>query len=135
MSGEDNKNVITRCFKALKAGDLEQVDHLTTDDFTWWVAPTTISSGTYIKEKWLQLISGILGDLAGPMTLQLGDLTAEDDRVSVTMVGNIPFKSGKVYNNHYHHLFWLRDGRISAVKEYLDTYHVGEIFGFPSATA
>jgi ketosteroid isomerase-like protein len=65
----------------------------------------------------------------------LGDFTAEDDRVSVTTVGNVPFKSGKVYNSHYHFLFFLRHGEISAVKEYLDTYHSGEIFGFPSATA
>jgi uncharacterized protein len=67
--------------------------------------------------------------------LVLGGFTAEDDRVSVTMVGNIPQRSGKVYSSHYHILFWLRDGKISAVKEYLDTYHVGEIFGFPSAIA
>jgi ketosteroid isomerase-like protein len=80
-------------------------------------------------------MSEVLGDLAGPMTLQLGDLTAEDDRVSLTMIGNIPFKSGKVYNSHYHNLFFLRDGKVSAVKEYLDTYHAGQIFGFPSATA
>jgi ketosteroid isomerase-like protein len=135
MSGEDNKNVVRSFVRALEAGDLEQVGHLTTDDFTFWVAPTTISSGTYTKKKWLQLMSEVLGDLAGPMTLQLGDLTAEDDRVSLTMVGNIPFKSGKVYNSHYHNLFFLRDGKVSAVKEYLDTYHAGEIFGFPSATA
>jgi hypothetical protein len=134
MSGEDNKSMVRRFFKALEAGDLEQADRLTTDDFTFWVTPTTVRTGTYTKEKFLQAVSEIRGDLAGPMTLQLGDLTAEDDRVSVTMVGSLPFKSGKVFNSHYHNLLWLRDGKISAVKEYLDTYHVGEIFGFPSAT-
>jgi ketosteroid isomerase-like protein len=135
MTGEANKNVVRRFFKAFEAGDLEEVAHLTTADFTFWLAPTTIGSGTYSKEKFLQSMSGIQGDLAAPMTLQLGDLTAEDDRVSVTMVGNIPFKSGKVYKPNNHNLFWLRDGKISALKEYLDTYHFGEIFGFPSATA
>jgi ketosteroid isomerase-like protein len=135
MSGEDNKNVVRSFCKAMAAGDLEQISRLTTDDFTFWVAPTTISSGTYPKDKWLQLISDMFDDLAGPMTLQLGDLTAEDDRVSVTMVGNLPLRSGKVYSSHYHNLLWVRDGKVSAVKEYLDTYHAGEIFGFPGATA
>jgi ketosteroid isomerase-like protein len=135
MSGEVNKNVVRSYFKALEAGDLKQMGHLTTDDFTFWVAPTTIASGTYTKEKWLQLVSDTFDNLAKPMTHQLGDLTAEDDRVSVTTVGNIPFKSGKVYRSHYHLLFFLRDGKISAVKEYLDTYHVGEIFGFPNGAA
>src|ERR1700724_3343226 len=99
MTGEDNKNVVRRFVKSFEAGDLEQVGHLLTDDFTFWVAPTTIASGTYTKEKWLQLMSEIFGDLAGPMRQQLGDFTAEDDRVSVTTVGNVPFKSGKVYNS------------------------------------
>jgi uncharacterized protein len=132
---EDNKNVVRSFFKALEAGDIEQIGHLTTDDFTFWIAPTTIASGTYTKETFLKLISETFDNLAGPTTLQLGDLTAEDDRVSVTMVGNMPLKSGKVYNNHYHLLFFLRDGKVSAVKEYSDTYHVGEIFGVPDATA
>lgn len=135
MSGEATKDVVRRFVKALEAMDLEQLGLITTDDLTFWVAPTSIASGTYTKEDWLQLMSGVLGDLAGPITLQLGDLTAEDDRVSLTMVGNILLKSGKIYHNHYHFLFFLREGKISAVKEYSDTYHAGEIFGFPSATA
>ena len=135
MSVEDNKNVVRSYFKAVEAGDLNQLALMTTDDFTFWVAPTTIVSGTYSKEKWLQLVSGLLADMAGPMTQTPNELTAEDDRVSVTAVGVIPFKSGKVYSSHYHYLFFLRDGKISAMKEYLDTYHVGEIFGFPNASA
>jgi hypothetical protein len=46
------------------------------------------------------------------------------------MVGHAPQKSGKLYNCHYHNPFWLRDGKISAVKEYLDTYHAGEVLDF-----
>jgi ketosteroid isomerase-like protein len=134
MSIEDNKNVIRSFVKAFAAGDLEQVGNLLTEDFTFWLAPTSIASGTYAKEKWLQLMSDVLGDLAGPMTLKSGDLTAEDDRVSLTMEGNLPFKSGKVYQGQYHNLFFLRDGKISAMKEYADTYHLGEIFGFPGTT-
>jgi ketosteroid isomerase-like protein len=97
--------------------------------------PTTIRSGTYTKKQFLQAVSELRGELTGPMTLQLRDVTAEDDRVSVTMEGNLPLKSGKAFKSHYHNLLWVRDGKVSAVKEYLDTYHVGEIFGFPGATA
>lgn len=131
MSSEDNKDVIRSFVKAFENGDLGHLDRITTDDITFWVAPTSIASGTYNKSEWLQRIAEVLADLAEPMTLQLGDLTAEDDRVSVTMVGRLPFKNGKVLSSHYHLLFWLRGGKISAAKEYLDTYHVGEVFGFP----
>jgi len=32
--------------------------------------------------------------------------------------------NGRVYDNEYHMLITLRDGRIAAVKEYYDTQHV-----------
>lgn len=132
MSKEENKNVVRSFFSALEAGDVEQIDRLTSDDFTFWVAPTTLASGTYPKSDWLKLMSEIFNGLAGPLTQKLGDLTAEDDRVSVTSIGHVPFKDGNVYSSHYHFLFFLRDGKITAAKEYLDTYHSGEVFGFPN---
>jgi ketosteroid isomerase-like protein len=135
MTLEDNKNVIRKFFKAFEAQDLEELERLAGDDFSWWVAPTTVSSGTYNKAAWLPLIEATFEQVDGPIKLELGDLTAEDDRVSVTMVGHVPFKGGKLYNSHYHLLFQVRDGKIGPVKEYLDTYHVGEIFGFPNAAA
>ena len=134
MSTESNKNIVRSFIKAIVSGDLDRLALTTTDDATFWVSPTTTGSGTRNKEEYLQLISGITGELAKPMTLEMGDFTAEDDRVSLTMVGSMHLKNGKVYNGHYHYLFFLRDGKISAVKEYLDTYHAGEIFGFPDAT-
>ena len=32
-----------------------------------------------------------------------------------------PVTNGNVYNNHYHMLFEIRDGKIAVVKEYADT--------------
>jgi len=135
MNTEDNKNAVRSFIKAMVAGDLDQVRLITTDDATFWVSPTSVSSGTHTKEDWLQMMTGVFSDLARPMTLQMNDFTAEDDRVSLTMAGSMQFKNGKVYNGHYHTLFFLRDGKISAMNEYLDTYHVGEVFGFPDTTA
>jgi ketosteroid isomerase-like protein len=135
MTTEENKNLVKRFIKAFEAKDLDEIRLITADDCTFWVAPTTVASGTYSREAFLQIISDVFADVAGSITLQIGDMTAEDDRVSVTMVGNITFKSGKIYNGTYHNLMWVRDGKISAMKEYPDTYHVGEIFGFPNATA
>jgi ketosteroid isomerase-like protein len=134
MTTEDNKNLVKRFIKAFGTKDLDEVRLVTTDDCTFWVAPTTAASGTHSREEFLQILSDVYEDVDGPITLQIGDITAEDDRVSVTMTGNITFKSGKVYNGTYHNLMWVRDGKISMMKEYLDTYHVGEIFGFPDTT-
>lgn len=52
----------------------------------------------------------------------LHDLTA-GYRVAVTAESRGDHKSGKKYNNHYHFLFFIKDGKISRVKEYFDTEH------------
>ena len=58
-----------------------------------------------------------------------GSLTAEADRVAAEVESYAPLVNGKVYNNHYHMLFEIRDGKITVVKEYADTAHAREVFG------
>lgn len=135
MSTETNKNVVRSFINGIATGDLNRLALTTTDDASFWVSPTTVGSGTRTRDEWLQSMSDMFSGLAKPMTLEMGDFTAEDDRVSLTLVGGMHLKNGKVYNGHWHMLFFLRDGKISAMKEYLDTYHAGEIFGFPDTTA
>ena len=134
MSAEAKKNVVRNFIRAWEAGDVNRLTLATTDDATFWVSPTTIGSGTRTRDEWLQSISGMFSNLSKPMSLQMGDFTAEDDRVSLTLTGSLHLNNGKVYNGNWHMLFFLRDGKISALKEYLDTYHAGQIFGFPDTT-
>ena len=39
--------------------------------------------------------------------------------------------NGRVYNNLYHFVFIVRDGKIAGVKEFLDTEHTTAIFVAP----
>lgn len=56
-------------------------------------------------------------------------MTAEDDRVSVTVDGEGTTPDGRVYTNVYHYLFTFRDGQIVEVREYMDTQSAVEFFG------
>ena len=56
-------------------------------------------------------------------------MTAEDDRVAVEAESKAKLVNGTLYHNRYHFLFVVRDGRIHAVKEYLDTLHVMNALG------
>ncbi len=54
----------------------------------------------------------------------LKEITAEEDRVSVLAESHGVRKStGKKYNNHYHFLFTIENGKIIKTKEYFDTVH------------
>jgi uncharacterized protein len=57
-----------------------------------------------------------------------GTMTAEDDRVAVLADSDGELVSGGRYDNKYHFLFQLRDGLISSVWEYGDTYQSWKAF-------
>ena len=61
-------------------------------------------------------------------------MTAEDDRVAVEAESMAKLVNGERYHNRYHFLFVLRDGRIQAVKEYLDTLHAMSALGAARAS-
>ena len=65
MSTQDNKNVVRSLIKAIEAGDLNKMGLITTDNATFWVSPTTISSGSHTKQEWLQMMSGAFSELLG----------------------------------------------------------------------
>jgi len=54
-------------------------------------------------------------------------MTAEDDRVAVEVSGESIHASGKPYNNKYHFLLIIRDGKIIQLKEYMDTQLAAKI--------
>ena len=39
--------------------------------------------------------------------------------------------NGRVYNNLYHFVFEIKDGKIHVIKEYLDTEHTRAVFLAP----
>lgn len=40
-------------------------------------------------------------------------------------------RDGRTYNNLYHFLFLVRDGKVAGVKEYLDTMHTNAVLCTP----
>jgi hypothetical protein len=68
-------------------------------------------------------LAGNLKLLPNGIEISIGAITAEDDRVAVEAESKATLVNGALYHNRYHFLFVVRDGRIHAVKEYLDTLH------------
>ena len=63
------------------------------------------------------------------MSLHESSLVAEGDKVAAEAVSYGKLASGRVYNNYYHFLIVVRDGKIARLNEYMDTYHAKDIFG------
>jgi ketosteroid isomerase-like protein len=56
---------------------------------------------------------------------------AEGDKVAIEAESSGDLKNGRKYRQRYHFKLELRDGKISAVREYLDTHHVWDVWVRP----
>jgi hypothetical protein len=63
----------------------------------------------------------------GALRLSPTGATAEGERVAVEAESYARMSNGKIYQNKYHFLFTVRNGKIQAVKEYLDTMHANDV--------
>lgn len=126
MTAADNKRVVETYFEKMASG-APDVPTLFTDDVTWWVPQSSPFGGTY---EGRDAVLGLMGkgvdlyDLSVPMQTEIEEMVAEGDTVCVQLVLRARTAGGDDYENQYHFVFRLREGRICAVKEYVDTLYV-----------
>jgi ketosteroid isomerase-like protein len=126
---EANKKLVKEFHEVFSTGDVDNILSYMAPDATWWVAGSFGMSGTYDVDGMRTLFSGV-GDSVkgGAIRLTPTAMTAEGERVAVETESYAELTNGRVYNNLYHFLFVVRDGKIHQVKEYLDTIHTNEVF-------
>lgn len=132
MSDEEkvaaNKALVAQFLDAFSASRFDDALDLMHDDATWWVAGTTSISGTYTKEAFRELVTGVVGGTKSGVRLSATGVTGEGDRVAVEALSDGETLAGKKYLNQYHFLFECRDGKLAAVREYMDPMHAQEVF-------
>jgi ketosteroid isomerase-like protein len=132
MNIEDNRRVATEFFRCHDAGNPQGALDLLADDCKYWIAgkPGRNASGGRVhgKAEMADIFRRMGEAMTGPLRMTVKHTTAEGDRVAVEATSRGELKNGKVYEQEYHLLMTIRDGRIAAVREYLDTQHVQEIW-------
>lgn len=122
---ETNKQIVQNYLRAMRSGD-PVLPELLTDDVTWWVPPSSPLGGLREgKARVLELMASGIGlyDMSVPFAIEVEAMIAEGDAVAVQLTLCARTAKGAPYRNHYHFAFRLRDGRICAVKEYVDTLY------------
>jgi ketosteroid isomerase-like protein len=66
----------------------------------------------------------VIDDEKYHMRLKIHAFTAEGDRVAIEAESHVLNPNGRIYNNFYHYLFRIRDGKLVLFKEYQDTLHL-----------
>ena len=122
---EANKELVRRYLRAMSSGD-PALPELLTEDVTWWVPPSSPLGGLKEgKPAVLALMGSGIGlyDATVPFGIEVEAMVADDEWVAVQMVMTARTAKGADYRNFYHWAFRVRDGRICAVKEYVDTLY------------
>jgi hypothetical protein len=117
-----NKTIAANFLNAIGSGDVETVRRLAAQDLVFVTAGKSKASGTYDLETLARLLAVFPAIMSGGgIRFEFLNFTAEDDRVACEARGYAKVISGEEYNNEYHFLITLRDGKISRLVEYLDT--------------
>jgi len=122
-----NKFIARKFFVHLSNGDIDALLSLYADSFTCWTAGSLPFSGTHPREAVADMVRGVKSVFRGGLKFTVHSLTAEEDRVCAEAESHGKHVSGKIYNQRYHYLFVIRDGKIHQLKEYFDTMHAHEV--------
>ncbi len=126
-----NVALVSDFLEAMGRADIPALSELLADDASWWLGGDMPVSGLYEGRQ--AVIGGFLASAAalfepGSLGFDLHFVSDAGDRVIVEYAGNAQgVATGKSYHNAYCTIFECRDGKIHAVREYLDTAHARDV--------
>lgn len=131
MSTEQHKQIVAEFFQRFSEADVPNALEFLNDSVVW-KAMGREGDLPLSGERNKEAIGGLIEDVkaAFPMGIQLTPTgwTCEGNRVAVEMESYAEKPNGTIYNNFYHFLLIVVDGKITLIKEYFDTLHVKEVF-------
>ena len=127
MGTAENKEIVRSYFDAVDRGDMQTITDLLHDEASFWVPPS-LPDGVDFRGKAmvLKLFTESVGlyDPSSGLSVQIHTLTADEDRVAAELqIRGKAAAGGAPYENWYHFLFRIRDGRIVEIREHLDSLY------------
>ena len=123
---KENKEIAIKFFEALSSGSATYLDFYNDDSIIWTAGDNNIG-GTRTKKEIVDFAEGILAAFPTGILFNITGITAENERVAVEVSGEAVHASGKPYNNKYHFLLTIKNGKILELKEYMDTQLAAKI--------
>ena len=127
-----NKELVAAFIEAMRVSDVAKLTEMTSEDFTWWIAgkPEYLqTAGEHDRGFFLGFFGGGTDMFPEGVEFTVLGMIAEDDKVAAEARLQAVTATGARYDNGYHFLFTLEGGKITRMKEYMDTHHAKTTFG------
>ena len=114
--------VVQAAIDALNRGDAAAFIGAFSDDLHFKMPGTTPVSGeTHGIEAFTQIVTNVANHLSVLITIKVTNFISCGEWVVTEADGHGVTKAGKDYDNHYCHLWHVKDGKIDKFVEYNDT--------------
>lgn len=130
----ENERLVLEFFTQLSTGDLERLRPLLHEQVSWIPQVKDIpGAGEYHGHK------GVIDDFLAPVRGMFapGDpkttvhtIVSKGPLVMVESIGLGKLADGRAYENRYAWAVEIRDGKVFAIREYMDSQYVATLFGF-----
>ena len=128
---EGNKELARRMIAALSDADVDFIKKNYAEDFRIWTAGTLPFSGSGDKASAIAGMPAVLDLFPDGLRFSIIALTAEGDRVAIEATSEGTTAGGRCYQQQYHFLMRVHDGKIVEWKEYMDTEHARKVLVDP----
>ena len=131
-AGNANEQVVLDFFDRLNAEDLEGVRAILTEDATWIPQVRDIpGAGEYrgrdvIVDVFLAPIRSVFAD--GSPRNEILSIASGGSLVMLESHGTGSLADGRPYDNRYAWAFEVREGKVAAIREYMDSHYISRLF-------
>jgi uncharacterized protein len=129
QSLSSNKALVRDYLNALGSQDTDRIAPFLHPDYVAHIRSIAMRPDTFDGPEFMGFIKGLGNILATPMRLEFVEMTEEDNRVSTIARGFATTVDGDAYNNQYHFLNYIEDGKVIKHLEYMDSFLGAKVLG------
>jgi len=126
-SNKRNKQLVNEWVEALAAGDGERLCAMYAPDLRYYVVGDWPLGGHFDRTYMEANCADIFQVFPRGLDFHAERMIAEGDWVCLEMRSYGEHVSGRTYENHYTYWFEIRDGKITQLKEWLDTLRANDV--------
>jgi ketosteroid isomerase-like protein len=130
----DVRALVSEFFATMGRGDFDRLrSEFLSDGSSWTMMAPSLQGGAPVMDSGDAIVGFFSAGgevfVGGGPEVTINRILVDGDSAAVEAVGNGKLHNGNDYANVYHFAIDTKDGRILAVREYMDSHHVATVMG------